>query len=68
MDILKKLGLKGRSIYSERDEEIMKRYKDGAKIREDDEEVLDRYAQTGFVEFGPTFDTAILTRLGRDGL
>lgn len=70
MDILKKLGLiKTESLYASGEREIMKRFKNGAKIQNEEEDLLlEKYGSIGFVEFGPDFLTARLTEIGQAAL
>ena len=56
------------SAFTKREKEVLGRYISGAKVREEDEAILDKYASIGFVSDGFNWDdmvsTAKLTELG----
>ncbi|MBU1160343.1 hypothetical protein KKC56_03990 [Patescibacteria group bacterium] len=60
---------KTESLYAPYEHAIMKRFKKGAKIQNEEEELLlEEYGGIGFVDFSADFSVARLTEIGRAAL
>ncbi|PKP58879.1 MAG: hypothetical protein CVT88_04170 [Candidatus Altiarchaeales archaeon HGW-Altiarchaeales-1] len=51
-------------FFTEREKEVLEKFKNGGKIEENEEEILDDFASVGFVSFGFLTNTAKLTPMG----
>jgi len=49
------------AIFTKNEKEILEKFKNGSTVSDQDEDVLDRYASIGFVQFGFDWDKMVET-------
>ncbi len=49
------------AIFTKNEKKILKKFENGSEVSDEDEDVLDRYASIGFVQFGFNWDKMVET-------
>ena len=49
------------AIFTKNEKKILEKFENGSEVSDEDEDVLDRYASIGFVQFGFNWDKMVET-------